>query len=486
MNEATAALPPATTPAEQRVEREHELKIGRRTLRYRASAGTLNLREPDIKDGTRQGEPVRAQVFYTAYTLLGAEANRPLVFAMNGGPGSSSVWLHLGLLGPQRVVSDEMGYCGAPPYALEANADTLLTHADLVFIDPVGTGYSRMAEGQKEAEYHDYQRDLDAIAEFMRLYLSREGRWGSAKYLLGESYGSTRAAALARQLQEKCELMLNGVVLVSPALDFQTFAFDVGNDLPHITFLPTFAATAWYHQALAPKLQALSLEALLAKAEAFALGPYASALLQGDRLDASAQRKIALEYATLTGLSPDFVQRCRLRVSDERFFKELLRERGEVVGRLDSRFVGHDRDDAGEKAEDDPSYSNLAGAYRVGMQRVLHEQLGWAGDAPYHLLAPLYKSWTWKGIENKYLHTAELLRQALHHQPELRVFVACGDLDLATPPGAALHSLAHMGLRAHLRTQIQVAHYPAGHMMYVHAESRQRLAEDLRAFVQGA
>ncbi|MBH9552553.1 S10 family peptidase [Inhella gelatinilytica] len=481
----SAAPAPTAAPAlvEQRVEREHELTVGGRTLRYRAVAGLLPLREPELKDGVRQGEPLRAQVFFTAYTLIDSEPNRPLVFALNGGPGSSSVWLHLGLLGPQRVVSDDMGYCGAPPYALEANADTLLTHADLVFIDPVGTGHSRMAEGQKETEFHDYQRDLDAIAEFMRLYLSREGRWGSAKYLLGESYGSTRAAALARQLQEKCELMLNGVVLVSPAMDFQTFAFDRGNDLPHITFFPTYAATAWYHHKLSPKLQALTLQEVVREAENFALGPYAQALLLGDRLAGAQQRKVAQQYAQLTGLEAAFVERCRLRVTDERFFKELLRDRGEVVGRLDSRFVGHDLDDAGEKAEDDPSYTNLAGAYRVGMQRILKEQLGWSGDAPYHLLAPLYKTWGWKGIENQYLNTSDLLRQALHHQPELRVLVVCGDLDLATPPGAALHSLAHMGLRPHLRPQIQVEHFPAGHMMYVHAESRERLAQNLRAFV---
>lgn len=476
---------PAATPTETRVEREHSLQIGERTLRYRASAGTLLLREAEEKDGTHKGEPVRAQIFYTAYTLLDAPPNRPILFSLNGGPGSSSVWLHLGLLGPQRVGCDPEGHCGAPPYTLEANEDSLLTHADLVFIDPVGTGFSRMVEGQKASEYHEVQRDLDAIADFMRRYLSREGRWGSAKYLLGESYGSTRVAALGRQLQEKCELALNGVVLISPAMDFQTFCFDKGNDLPYLTFLPTYAATAWHHRALAPALQALTLEQLLERAQAFALGPYASALLQGDRLDEGRQREVLAELAALTGLSPDYLTRCRLRIDDERFFKELLRERGQIVGRLDSRFTGHDRDDAGEKAEDDPSYQNLAGAFRVGQERTLHEQLGWSGDAPYHLLAPLYKTWSFKGYENKYLHTSELLRQALHQQPSLRVYVACGHFDLATPPGAAEHSLAHMALRPHLKAQIERAYFPAGHMMYIHAESRRRLAADLRRFVTG-
>jgi len=477
----TSTQPPA--PTESRVEREHSLQIGAQTLRYRASAGTLLLREPELKDGTVQGEPVKAEVFYTAYTLLDAPPNRPILFSLNGGPGSSSVWLHLGLLGPQRVHSDEMGDCGPPPYALVDNEDSLLTHADLVFIDPVGTGFSRMVEGQKATEYHEVQRDLDAIADFMRRYLTREGRWGSPKYLLGESYGSTRAAALARQLQEKCELMLNGVVLVSPAMDFQTFCFDRGNDLPYICFLPTYAATAWYHQALAPALQALGVEALIERARAFALGPYASALLQGDRLDPAQAQQIAAQAAELTGLDADYLLRCHLRVDDERFFKQLLRQHGRVVGRLDSRFSGHDRDDVGEKAEGDPSYTNLAGAYRVGLERTLHERLGWMGDSPYHLLAPLYKSWSYKGYENKYLHTGELLRQALHHQPSLRVYVACGQFDLATPPDAALHSLAHMALRPHLKGQIRMAQFPAGHMMYVHAASRRRLSNDLRAFI---
>ena len=330
-----------------------------------------------------------------------------MIFSFNGGPGSSSVWLHLGILGPQRVATDEMGNSPPPPYALVDNEHTLLPESDLVFIDPVGTGHSRMVEGEKVAEFHDYQRDLDAVGEFIRLYLARYGRWGSPKYLIGESYGTTRAAGLSRHLQEKHDIFLNGVMLVSLAVDLQTLSFDPGNELPYPLFLPTYAATAWYHKALAPDLQKKPLREVIALAEAFANDEYSVALLQGSRLPAAKREHIARQVARFSGLSAEFVRRCDLRPDEWRFFKELLRDRGVTVGRLDTRFLGQDRDDAGEKPEEDPAMANLIGAYAAGINRLLKDKLKFDTDAPYVVHAPLWAKWAWKDFANKYVNVGE-------------------------------------------------------------------------------
>ena len=379
-----------------------------------------------------------------------------------------------------------MGRCGRPPYGLCDNEASLLLESDLVFIDPVGTGFSRMNPGMKDDEYHDYQRDQDAVAEFIRLYLSRHGRWASPKFLIGESYGTTRAAGLARLLQERHDIDLNGLMLVSLALDFQTLSFDHGNELPYALYLPSYAAAAWYHRALTPALQDKPLPEVIAEAERFAMGDYWLALMQGSRLDAATQQRVAAELARLTGLSQAFVQRCRLRIEDGRFFKELLRERGLTLGRMDARFTGQDRDDAGEQPEDDPSVNNLTGAYAVGINRLLREQLGYQSDAPYRLHAPLHKSWGWKGYENRYVAAGEALRRALQANPALKVHVASGYYDLATPHAAGDYSLAHLGLREDLRANIQTSYYEAGHMMYIERAGRQRLARELRQFVRRA
>lgn len=475
---------------ERLVTTEHKLSIGKKTLEYSATCGTLLLRELEVTEGEHKGEKTRASVFFIAYTLKNPKKpdkpeHRPLSFSFNGGPGSSSVWLHLGILGPQRVSADEMGHCGAPPYGLVDNEFSLLLESDLVFIDPVGTGLSRMAEGQKAAEFHDYQRDLDAVGEFIRLYLTRWGRWASPKYLIGESYGTTRAAGLARHLQEKHDVHLNGLMLVSLALDFQTLSFDAGNELPYPLYLPTYAATAWYHQALRPAQQKKPLKQIVAEAETFANGDYWLALMQGNRLTPAERAHVADQVAMHTGLSADYVLRCDLRPTEFRFFKELLRARGQTVGRLDSRFLGMDRDDAGEHPEDDAGMNNLIGAYATGINRLLRERLGWTGDQPYLLHAPLWKTWAWKGYENKYLSVGDSLRRALHANPAMRVYVASGYYDLATPHAAGDYTLAHLGLREPLQGQIRVSYFEAGHMMYIHRPSLERMATELRDFVRG-
>jgi carboxypeptidase C (cathepsin A) len=492
----TASATPAPAPKEppeRLVSTEHRRVVGRKTLDYTATCGTVLLRDWDNRgtgdkpgDGKREGDKARAQLFFTAYTLKGAKKPeaRPVTFSFNGGPGSSSVWLHLGILGPQRVVTDAMGNALEPPYALTDNEHTLLTDSDLVFIDPVGTGHSRMLEAQSLNEFHEYQRDLDSVGEFIRLYLTRYGRWGSPKYLIGESYGTTRATGLSQHLQEKHDIFLNGVMLVSMAVDLQTLSFDHGNELPYPLFLPTYAATAWYHKALVPELQKKPLRDVVAAAEAYASHDYVVALMRGSRLPSAQREQVAAQVARFSGLSKDFVLRCDLRPGETRFFKELLRHRGQTVGRLDARFLSVDRDDAGEKPESDAAMSNLAGAFAAGINRVLKETLQYHDDAPYVVLAPIWDKWKWKDFENKYVNVGASLRSALQGNPAMRIYVASGYYDLATPHAAGDYTLAHLGLRDSQLKNFSVSYFEAGHMMYIHGPSRARMADELRAFVR--
>jgi carboxypeptidase C (cathepsin A) len=489
----TAPPPPATPaePKERLVTTEHRLAVGKKTLEYTATCGTIVLRDYtpsyDPKDAAaKKPDKATASFFFVAYTLKGVKkpAQRPVTFSFNGGPGSSSVWLHLGLLGPQRVACDEFGNAPPPPYALADNEHTLLTDSDLVFIDPVGTGHSRIAEGEKPNEFHEYQRDLDSVGEFIRLYLTRFGRWGSPKYLIGESYGTTRAAGLSLHLQGKHDIFLNGVMLVSLAIDLQTLSFDDGNELPYALFLPTYAATAWYHQALAPELQQRPLAEVVAEAEAFALGDYAAALLQGSRLSAAQREAVAARLVRYTGLSAEYIARADLRPEVFRYFKELLRARGQTIGRLDTRFIGQDRDDVGEHAETDPFFNAVLGAYAVGINRVLRDTLKYEADAPYVIHAPIWDKWTWKGFENKYVNVGTSLRKAMQANPHMRVYVASGYYDLGTPHAAGDYTLTHLGLRDAALGRISVSYFEAGHMMYVHQPSLARMAKELRAFVK--
>jgi carboxypeptidase C (cathepsin A) len=482
---STPAAPVIAPPQDNIVTTKHTLKLKGQTLKYSATCGTVVLREESEKDGAREGNKARAQMFYIAYTLEGVKksATRPVLFSFNGGPGSSSVWLHLGLAGPKRVVCDAFGN-PTLPHRLTDNEHTLLAQADLVFIDPIGTGFSRMVEGEKTKEFHDYQRDLESVAEFIRLYLSRTKRWNSPKYLMGESYGTTRAAGLSQLLQDKYGLALNGIALVSCAIDFQTLCFDHGNDLPYTLYLPTFAATAWYHKALAPAMQRLTLKALIAQAEQFANTDYHLALLQGSRLSAKDTDSIASRMAELCGLSKDYVLRSNLRVTDMRFFKELLRGRGQVTGRLDSRFTGYDKDSAGETMEADPSGNALVQAYSSCINQYLREDLTFTDDSPYHALAPLWDKWSYKDFTNKYVNVGDSLRRAMHSNPAMKIYVASGYYDLATPHAAGDFTLAHLGLHESFQKNISLRYFEAGHMMYIHQPSLTIMASDLKAFLK--
>lgn len=463
---------------------DHRVEIGGQPVELTATAGTLTLKDED-------GKP-KASLFYTAYVRRGADdlGRRPITFTFNGGPGSSSVWLHMGAFGPRRVVLPDDASAPVPPCRMVDNAYSILDITDLVFIDPVSTGYSRAASGEDPKQYHGVTPDVESVGEFIRLYVTRHRRWASPKFLAGESYGTARAANLVNHMQDRHGMYFNGVLLISSVLHFQTILFGPDNDLPYILYLPGYAATAWYHGRLAPELQgdgsSGALRAVLDRAEAFALGEYAAALLQGNRLEAGARARVAAELAALTGLSVDFVTRCDLRIRLGRFAKELRRDEGRTVGRLDSRYTGMDRDAAGESFEHDPSYSAIQGVYTAAVNHYLRADLGYENDLPYEALTDKVHPWDYDTARNRYLDVAEPLRQAMSRNPHLRVFVANGYYDLATPYCATEHTFSHLGLDPSLDGNIRMGYYEAGHKMYVHEPSLGRLKADLAAFFAAA
>jgi len=486
MTDTPAPAPPAPAPQDTLSVTHHTLTLGGQELRYTATTGMIVFKEEAQKDGVSEGEKPKAMVFFVAYTLDGAEpGTRPLTFSFNGGPGSSSVWLHMGLLGPKRVRMDDIGNPTPPPYRLVDNDHSLLDVSDLVFIDPVSTGYSRAVAGEKAGEFHGFKRDLESVGDFIRLYTSRYGRWLSPKYLIGESYGTTRAAGLSGYLQNRHGLNLNGLMLVSSVLDFGTLRPQPGNDLPHMLILPSFTATAWYHHKLPEDLQGKPLADVLREVEAFAVGDYAVALLKGDRLSEEKRAEIRARLARYTGLSETYLEHANLRVDIMRFVRELLRSEGRTVGRLDSRFTGGERDAAGETFSYDPSYATIQGPYTATFNDYVRRELGFESDLSYEIIAPLYETWSYKDFENRYAEVGETLRDAMTRNPYLRVHVASGFYDLATPYFATEYTLAQLGLTPEQRGRLSVSTYEAGHMMYVQLESLRKLKEELSTFIEG-
>lgn len=468
-------------PVDDLVTTKHQLTIGSRTLAYTATAGRVVLREEVYTDGEFKGHEAKAEVFVAAYTLDGAEpGSRPVTFAFNGGPGSSSVWLHLGVLGPRRVVMGDAGELTGPPYEMADNAETLLLESDLVFIDPVSTGWSRAVKGGKPGDYHGFTRDLESVGEVIRLWTSRNGRWLSPKYLAGESYGTIRAAGLAKHLATRYGMYVNGVMLISSILDTATVFFTEGNDQPYAFYLPTYAAIAHHHGLHGDR----DLADLLAEAEEYAAKDYPWALAQGARLTAEQRAEHVARTAALTGLSPEYVDRVDLRIEHIRFCTELLRSRGQVVGRLDGRFAGWDPDGGREHWVQDPSYVAILGPYTAAFNHYVTAELEYTNDLPYEILTDRVRPWSYKEFEGRGISVVDDLAEAMRHNRHLRVHVASGYTDGATPYYAAEHVLAHLRIPAELRDNIEVKYYPAGHMMYVHEPSRLAQSADLAAFVR--
>ena len=470
-------------PSDDLVTAQHSITVKRRKLNYTTTTGRVVLRREVLTDGKFDGHQPKAEVFMTTYTLDGADPKtRPVTFAFNGGPGSSSVWLHLGLLGPRRVVSGDVGELTPPPYELADNAETLLAHSDLVFIDPVSTGYSRAVKGEKPGEYHGFQGDIESVAEVIRLWTSRNGRWMSPKFLAGESYGTLRAAGLAEHLQSRYGMYLNGLMLISSVLDFTTLDFNENNDVPYALFVPTYAAIAHHHGLHGDR----ELTDVLAEAEEFASRDYPWALNRGHRLTDEERADVVVRLAAITGLSEDYVDRVNLRVEHIRFFTELLRHQRRIVGRLDGRFASWDADYGQEQMSEDASYAAILGPYAAALNHYVRAELEYSNDLPYEIISRAVQPWSYKEFEGRAVSVTAKLSAAMRANPHLKVHVAFGYHDGATAYYASEHVLAHLAIPAELRENIESAYYPAGHMMYVHEPSRVRQSKDLADFVKSA
>ena len=489
-SEGRTAEEKSTPPPEDKLSvTHHSVTINGEVLRYTATAGTLVLKEETEKEG----EKAKAAVFFVAYTLDDVDdaAKRPITFSFNGGPGSSSVWLHLGVLGPRRVKPDENGKLPPPPAQLTNNEYSILDKTDLVFIDPVSTGFSRAVPGEEAKQFHGFKRDIESVGDFILLYLGRYKRWSSPKFLIGESYGTTRAGGLSGYLQERHGTYLNGIMLVSVVLNFQTIRFAPGNDLPYILYLPTYAATAFYHNRLEvdehiqfdETLAETHLAQLLDEVKAFALGDYTVALMQGSDIPPGERAAIVRQLAEYTGLTPEYIDLTDLRVDIMRFCKELLRDEGRTVGRFDSRYTGIDRDAVGENFEYDPSAAVVQGAYTATLNDYVRRELEFESDLPYEILSRRVHPWSYGEHQNEYVNVADTLRKAMTINPALKVFVANGYYDLATPFLASEYTFTHLGLDKSLQDNITTAYYSAGHMMYIDQGELQKMKNDLDTFL---
>lgn len=483
---SSGAFPSPTPPVERDaammnlppVVTHHAVRVGNRTLRYTVTTGMMPLKN--------QAGETEAKIFYMAYTLDGAASNpsqRPLMFSFNGGPGSASVWLHLGALGPKRVKMLDDGGMPAAPYQLVDNEYTWLDQTDMVFIDPVGTGYSRAARPELANRYFGLRGDIESVGEFIRLYLTKNDRWASPLFLVGESYGTTRASGLSGYLIEK-GIAFNGIILISTIMNFGTARFATGNDLPYFLFLPTYTATAFYHKKLPPDLQ-VDLRKTLAEVEHWAETDYANALAKGDRLTAQERQDVIDKLARYTGLEKRFIDNSDLRIEIQRFDKELLRDQKRTVGRLDSRFKGIEMSNASERPDFDPSMTAIRPPYTAMFNQYVRSELGFKSDLEYYILGGGVGRWDF-GSDNAYADTSESLRSAMSKNPYMKIHFAMGYYDLATPYFATLYTINHMMLDPALRANISTSNYEAGHMMYIDSKSIAQLKANVSAFIQSA
>lgn len=461
------------------VQTQHSVVVNGTAISYTATAGMMPL-----KDG--EGKTV-AEIFYMAYTRDGVAdlTRRPLTFSFNGGPGSSSVWMHLGLLGPKRVKLKDDGSPVPPPYELVDNEHSLLDETDLVFIDPVGTGYSRALKQEDAKKFYGVKEDTTSVAEFIRLYVTKNTRWASPKFLIGESYGTTRAAALSGELGSRHLMNLNGIMLVSAVLNFQTIWGGPGNDLPHVLYLPSYTATAWHHQKLGPDLQKLPLKEVLAQAETFAIGEYNHALMQGSALAPEVRKAVLEKLAAFTGLTPAYLDRADLRPSLQRFAVELLRDKDLQIGRFDSRYTGHVRDRLTETSEGDPSADAIFSAYASTFNHYIRTELKFEEDKPYEILTGAVQPWNW-GAENDFVNVAEVLAKSMTKNPFMKVHVSLGYTDLATPYFAAKYTFNHLDVAPEIARNLVMDDYTAGHMMYLNLPDLAKQKADLARFIRQA
>jgi len=484
-SEATAgtnAPPAAKTEAATIPDATHKpvcitntVAIAGQQVTYVAETGMLPILKPD---GTS-----RASVFYVAYTRQGEKdpAARPVMFCFNGGPGSSSVWLHLGALGPRRVKMNADGTLPPPPFGLADNEYSILDGSDLVFIDPVATGFSRPVKDEKPDQFFGDSADLDSVGEFIRLWTTRHERWLSPKYLCGESYGVFRAAGLADHLRSRYGMYLSGLILVSGVLDFATIQNNPGNDVPYPLYLPAYTAAAQFHKKLPPELQS-DLPKALAEAREFAGGEYVSALQQGKSLPADERKKVVAELARLTGLSPQVIEDNHWRVDSGVFRKQLLHDQGLILGAYDARITGRDDDPASPYPDFDPSLAATLGPFSAAMNSYVRGELKFEDDLPYEILAGV-QPWNY-GVRNNYANAGEKLAATMNQNPYMRILVLGGRCDLVCPMDTMRYALEHMPLDDAYRTNITYAGFDAGHMMYVNLPDLKKMQQDLESFLK--
>ena len=464
---------PAPLPGDNLVETTGSVTIADTQIDYTATTGTIAM-DTDLG---------QYEIFFTAYTRNGVEdrSQRPITFAFNGGPGSASLWLHMGLLGPRHIALNEDGKVETVPTGFKDNTCSILDMTDLVFIDPVGTGFSRALDGTDESVFYTCEDDIISVADFIRLYVSRYDRWSSPKYVAGESYGTTRAVGVCEYLRTVHYMNLNGLILISTVNDFSTLIFSTGNDMPYISYLPSYAAAAWYHGKADEKYLSISLEDYLDEVRAYAGGEYLSALYQGSRLGEGEMDAVAERMAGYIGLKKDFILKHNLRVSMEDFFSELLRDEKLMIGRYDSRYTGPVMDSS-EGEVTDPSSNGVSEAYAGAYNDYVSRVLNYRTDKPYEALS--YKvngMWDYES-DNVYLAQEDVIRNCMSANPLLKVWVLCGYYDLATPFYAAEWVYSHIFINDELKDNLNITYYPAGHMFYLVDSALAKFRQDAEAW----
>ncbi len=463
-----AEVPPVIT--------HHQITLNGKTLSYTATAGRLPIKRGDGK--------TEAEMFFVAYTLDGQDAaKRPLTFAFNGGPGSASVWLHMGALGPKRVVLQPNGFMPAAPYRLEDNPDTLLDRSDIVMVDAMLTGYSRAATAELTKKFLGVKGDVEAFGEFIRLYISRYDRWSSPLFLLGESYGTTRAAGIAGYLADH-GIAFNGVTLLSMAVDFQTLDWTKSNDLPYFLLVPTFNMIAGYHHKLSADLTQ-DVAKTREEVVRWSMNDYALALGKGDAMTPEERRKIVEQLSRYIGLRPEVIEAHNLRIDVPTFTHELLLDQKLVAGRLDGRFSSPNPDE--DRLFYDPTSAAILPPYNSAFNNYLRTELNYKSDMPYRVFAydqPGFRDWEWGNAVEGFPSTAGGLRSAMIKNPYMKILVMEGYYDLATPFAAANWTMDHLNLDTQYRQNVSYATYNAGHMVYIDRAEHDKMKKDLVGFME--
>lgn len=477
---------------------EHTVTIGGKQVKYKATAGYMLMKDYEEKykddkgdkdkDKDKKKDPkTLAKVFFIAYTREddGPSQKRPISFTFNGGPGSASIWLHMGGLGPRRPVLSDRGEALPPPYKLADNPYSWIDQSDIVFIDPVSTGFSRPEPDEDAKKFHGYKEDIESVGEFIRLYMTKYQRWNSPKFIIGESYGTTRAAGLSDYLQRRYGIYFNGIVLVSTVLNFATIDFNPGNEMPYVMFLPTYAATAWYHKTLSPDMQSKPLSKVLEEAEDFASHEYRQALFEGSHLSAQRQEEIAEKLQRFTGIPASQFKQLDNRLNDSLFFTRLLAGRNRQLGRYDSRYTGIRYQPGTDYHEFDPSAEAVTGTFTATFNDYVRRELKFESELPYETIANVWP-WSWRSAQNKYLDVSDDLRKAMSRNPYLKVWLCCGYYDLATPYYASKYTVDQLLLDPTIRNNVRLTYYDSGHMMYAYKPALIQFKSDFEAFIKDA